>query len=262
MTANQKRRIQQILDHLRGEQELVVDEASRLFDVSPATIRRDFTVLAEQGKVEKTWGGVRPRAEHSRAPDVMPSYWSRGVRFPREKQRIAEKAASLVSDGDVLMIDGGTSTFHMAAHLAERPVRILTNSLAIAQEIDRRKGRRRGAEVFVTGGLLYPESNLVAGPQAEAFIRNYHAAWAFLSVGGIDANGATNNNELVLGSEQAMIAQSHTAVLLADHSKLGPRAMCRVCPLDAIDILITDAWEENRPLLGQIDAAGVRVVEV
>jgi DeoR/GlpR family transcriptional regulator of sugar metabolism len=173
------------------------------------------------------------------APVGPPAFAKRLAENTAEKRAIAHAAAALLSDGDVVMIDGGTTTYQLCEYIAHKRIRIITNSLVIAQAVDRLKGRERGAELYLTGGILEPESNLLSGPPAEAFLQRYHANWAFLSAAGVDAGEVTNYNEAVLASERLMIEQSDRVVVLADHTKLGRRAMCVLCPLGKVDHLFT-----------------------
>ena len=235
--------------------DLTVDEACRILGISEATVRRDFVELAERRAVEKTWGGVRSSSESASA-DMVPS----GVReslHPQEKERIARKACELIEDGDVLVIDGGTTTLCMAPHLANRPLRILTNSILIAHRIDRLRSNPNGAEVFLTGGFLYPGSGLLVGPEALQSILKYHARWAFLSVGGLDAQGATNTNQLVVESEQAILSVAESAVVLADSSKWNRKEMVRAFSWDEVDSFVTDTLPlESRDLRSKVVLAG------
>jgi DeoR/GlpR family transcriptional regulator of sugar metabolism len=168
-----------------------------------------------------------------------------------EKARIARAACALVRDGDVLIIDGGTTTLGMAAEMANRRVRILTNSLLIALQIDRLRTAREGADVFLTGGQLYPGSALLVGPQTIEDIDSCHARWAFLSAGGLDADGTTNTNQLVVECERAMIRQAEQSVVLADSSKWGRRDMVRASRWSEIAMLISDA-SPPRPLAAKV----------
>jgi DeoR/GlpR family transcriptional regulator of sugar metabolism len=223
--------------------DLTLEEACRAFTISPATARRDFTEITSRGAAEKTWGGLRKKPSASPAApggDMVPS----GLRehlYIQEKERIARAAAALVEDGDVITIDGGTTTLAMAPHLANRRVRILTNSLLIAHRIDQLRTTPEGAEVFLTGGFLYPGSGLLVGPQAVENLAAYHSRWAFLSVGGLDEAGATNTNQLVAESERAMLRQAESTVVLADASKWNRRDMVRVFAWEEADLLVTDA---------------------
>lgn len=229
-----------ILALVERQGDLTLEEACRSFEISPATARRDFTEIGARGAAEKTWGGLRRLTAAPVAGDMVPSE-QRETAQAGEKARIARAAAALVTDGDVLLIDGGTTTLALAEHLANRRVRILTNSLLIAHRIDRLRASSEGAEVFLTGGFLYPRSGLLVGPQAVENLADYHARWAFLSCGGLDAEGATNTNQLVAESERAMIRAADQAVVLADASKWQRRDMVRAFSWNEVAMLVTDA---------------------
>lgn len=231
-------RCREILGLLRDRQELTVEEACQLFQISPATARRDFVTLAGDGRAEKTWGGLR--ALDSNAPPMLPSGLREGI-YTLEKQRIAARAASLCADGEIVFIDGGTTTLQLARWFANRPLRIVTNSLLIAHEMDRLRTGPTGAEVFLTGGYLYPGSGLLVGPEAIASLQKYHANSAFLSVGGIHTDGISNNHHLVVEVERVMIERADRVILLADHSKFGRRELVHECAWQEVDTLITDA---------------------
>lgn len=229
-----------ILALVERQGDLTLEEACRSFEISPATARRDFTEIGARGAAEKTWGGLRRLAAAPAAGDMVPSE-QRETAQATEKASIARAAAALVADGDVLLIDGGTTTLALAEHLANRRVRILTNSLLIAHRIDRLRASSEGAEVFLTGGFLYPRSGLLVGPQAVSNLADYHARWAFLSCGGLDTEGATNTNQLVAESERAMIRAADQAVVLADASKWQRRDMVRAFAWGEVAMLVTDA---------------------
>jgi DeoR/GlpR family transcriptional regulator of sugar metabolism len=234
-------RSQKILALLRERQELTVEEACEVFGISPATVRRDFVTLAQTGQVEKTWGGLRnldPQAQ-----PMLPSGLREGI-LSAEKQRIAERAVSLCHDGNIIFVDGGTTTLQMARWLARRPLRIVTNSLLVAHEIDRLRSVPRGAEVFLTGGYLYPGSGLLVGPETVASLQRYRAATAFLSVGGVSTEGFSNNHHLVVEVERTMIARAGQVVLLADHSKFGRHELVPECSWDDMTFLVTDRAPE------------------
>jgi DeoR/GlpR family transcriptional regulator of sugar metabolism len=258
-----KRRLRQrqILQLLQTTPELSVGEVCERLGASPATIRREFAQLHAEGRVEKTWGGIRAPAV-APAPLGPPAFGKRLTANSAEKRAIARAAAALLEDGDVVIIDGGTTTFHLCEFIALKPIRIITNSLVIAQTVDGLKGSRLGAEVHLSGGQLQPESGVVAGPQAEAFLRQYHAKWAFLGAAGVDEKAATNYNEAVLTSERLMIEQSDRIALLADHSKFGRTAMCVLCPLASVSRLITDTHPDTEALLQRIRNTGVEISEV
>jgi DeoR/GlpR family transcriptional regulator of sugar metabolism len=256
-----KLRQRQILDLLQAEPELGLADVCAQIGASEATVRREFVQLVSDGKAARTWGGIK-RLENGSSLPVPAAFTERLDENVAEKRAIAQAAAALLEDGDVVMIDGGTTTFHLCPFIALRKIRVITNSLVIAHEVDRMKGSQQGAEIHLTGGILQPGSGVVAGRSAEAFLKRYHAKWAFISAAGVDASGATNHNESVLGSEQAMIAQSSKLALLVDHSKLGRQAMSVLCPISKVDVLITGEREESDKLCRVIERAGVRVERV
>ena len=242
-----RQRQRQILELLQGDPELGVDEACARLAASAATIRREFACLAAEGRVEKTWGGIRLKFAGA-GPAGPAAFQQRLAENAAEKCAIAREAAALLEDGDVVMIDGGTTTYQLCEFIAHMRIRIITNSLVIAQTVDHLKGRQRGAEIYLTGGILSPESSVLSGPPAEAFLKRYHARWAFLSAAGVDAQEATNHNEAVLASERLMIEQSERVALLVDHTKLGQRAMCGLCSLGKVDHLFTGDTPAGRKL--------------
>ncbi len=242
-----------ILAMVERQGDLTVDEACRVLGISPATARRDFVELVGRGVVEKTWGGLRRLSGSEIAGSEMLPIDVRESLHPREKERIARRACELIKDGDVLVIDGGTTTLAMAPHLANRPVRILTNSILIAHRIDSLRSHPKGAEVFLTGGFLYPGSGLLVGPGAIQSLSQYHARWAFVSVGGLDKHGGTNTNHLVVESERQMIALAEKVVVLADSSKWERREMVRAFSWDEVDYFVTDTSPpELKELCGEV----------
>lgn len=256
---NALQRHEQILQRLADSKFLSLQELMELTGASPATARRDMDELAAQGLVRRAHGGI----------GLVDSGWGTMTPFAfrqREnsgaKLRLAQRAAELLKPGDVLMIDGGTTTFHLGASLPNIPLRVITNSLNLAIFLEGRTRTQTGLEVFLTGGYLYPNSGLLVGPGAQNSIAQYHAQWAFLSVGGVTEEGLFNTNELVVETERRMIANADHVVLLADHSKINQRAMCHVCNLDQIDYLITDVTPETETSLKKFSEAGVQVIPV
>jgi len=249
----QSARLREIGSLLREREEVTVEEVCLHFGISPATARRDFVALAESGKAEKTWGGLRVLDPQSHP--MLPS-GTRQELYSEEKRRIAARAVAFCNDGDIVFIDGGTTTLQLARWFADRPLRIVTNSLLIAYEIDRLRSGPGGAEVFLTGGYLYPGSGLLVGPEATASLQKYQAKTAFLSVGGIGEEGISNNHHLVVEVERAMISRAEQVVLLADHSKFGRRELMPECQWGEVHALITDRPPPDRYLA----VAGDRLV--
>ncbi len=252
----QKQRQDRILESIAGGDYLSVEDAVKLFKASPATIRRDFLELAESGQVQKVRGGIRSKKASSTLP-----FAERAEFCSLEKEKIAKSAVSRIKTGDIVFIDGGTTTFHMASHLPDMNIRIITNSLRLATALEERKSDA-GWEIYLTGGFLYSKSGILLGPNAQSSLAQYHANIAFLSVSGIDANGIYNNSELVVDMERVMINNSDRTVIMADHSKIGRQGLVKVCSLDRIHTLITDSSKESKDSLGNICKGEIEVITV
>ncbi len=253
----QSERQDRILEYLSEHEYLTVPEAVKVFQASPATIRRDFDELAEKQLVRRIRGGIKPERT---VPSGMEPFSLRELRHSAEKDLLAQAAVKVLEPGNVIFVDGGTTTFHIGLCLPEIDLRVITNSLRLARVLEERSTEKSSLEIYLTGGFLYPKSGILLGPSAEAGLAQYHADWAFLSVGGITAAGISNTNELVVEGERVMIRNSQKVAVLADHSKIGKNAMCHVCSLEEVDMVITDAWPENEAAIQGLRDQDVHVV--
>ncbi|MGY8768550.1 MAG: DeoR/GlpR family DNA-binding transcription regulator [Pirellulales bacterium] len=236
---------------------LSVEEAATRLEASAATIRRDFNQLAEANLVERVRGGIRIVGDQQMVPFAV-----REVRQPTEKMAIAEEAATLLAPGDVVFIDGGTTTLQLASCLPPMPLRIITNSLRLAAAIESRAMKRGLWEVFLTGGFLYSGSGLLVGPSAQTGLSQYHADWAMLSASSVSTQGVFNDNEHVVESERLMIANADKVAVLADNTKIGRYAMCHIAGIDKVDVLVTDDHVNSKAQLDEFVSAGVDVLRV
>lgn len=252
----QRVRLKKIVSHLQTVDELGVDEACDLYNISPATARRDFNRLVAEGKAEKTWGGIKPSSDDKYVSAMSPLS-TREVLNIEEKQAIAREANDLIQDGEVVFIDGGSTTMQLAMLLASRPLKILTNSINISYAVDKLRKEDGGAEVLVTGGWLQPESGILSGPQARNSIQQYQADWVFLSTGGLDASGPSNHNEWTVEIEQAMMKNSRRSVILCDSSKLDKRALCQICSIDMLYKIIMDRAAAEHKVVRSLASQGL-----
>lgn len=206
-------------------------EITGRFDVNIQTARRDVMLLASQNKLTKVHGGAISRED----PDILSVEARLSVRNT-EKRHIAEMAAGLISDGDVIFLDGGSTTAFLAPLLLGRSIHVVTNAISLVQTL---KTGWPDLDVIVTGGYYYPKSELLLGPSAVESLKNLQINKAFLSAAGVTADGVFNTNMLVVDLERAVIGQAMETYLLADSSKLERTSLVRVCGLEAISTLIT-----------------------
>jgi DeoR/GlpR family transcriptional regulator of sugar metabolism len=252
---NTSERDDRILAVLREKNFLSVEDAASLTKSSLATIRRDFQRLSDLRQVQRVRGGARPIKNEPMTPFAL-----REVQYSREKELIARAAAAMFRPNDVLIIDGGTTTFHLGRCLPDIPLRIITNSIRLASVLDDQSRSHAGLEVYLTGGFLYPNSGLLVGPGAQASLAQYHAQWALLSVGGVTEEGFFNTSEVVVETERRMIEHADRVMVLADHSKIDKRSMCQVCDLGQVDYLITDPHPPAAGALRRLGQAGLEII--
>lgn len=245
-----------ILELLAQEGRLSVEEAAQSLDVSTATIRRDFDQLAQQQMLMRTRGGA---VAQSVSYDLPLRY--KTARHADEKHRIAAAAAELVTPGSVVGLNGGTTTSELARTLAtlstlESGFTIVTNALNIAAELT----VRQHVKIVVTGGVARQQSYELIGPLASGVLEQVTLDVAFLGVDALDVElGASAHHEGEASVNNLLISRAAQVIVVADSSKVGRRAFSRICPIDRIDTLVTDARLSDE-LAGALTDAGVKVV--
>jgi DeoR family transcriptional regulator of aga operon len=245
-------RLSNILDGVAERGSVGVGELSALLDVSDATIRRDLQALHEQGLLVRTHGGAMSKRTGAERPIRF-----RVARQHEEKRRIGAAAAALVEDGAVVGMTGGTTGTEVARALAERRnITVVTNALNIAAELMSRADIR----LVVVGGNARHASYELVGPAAEAMVAQYHFDLAFIGTDGFSiGQGCTTHDEMEAHTDLAFIRQAARTVVIADSTKMGKVTFARICGLDAVHDLITDAGADTT-MLAAVRIAGVRVV--
>ena len=211
------------------------DELAERFAVSAETIRRDLLYLQRAGAVRRVHGGATPPGPPRAVED---SFVKRTGRNAGGKQAMARLAATLVRAGDTVVLDVGTSALEVARALpAEWHGRVLTGSLLAAAELT----GRSGVEVYASGGRVRGGDLACSGDTARSFFADHYADIAFLGSGGVHAEaGLTDYHTDEVDVRRIIIDHSARNYVLADATKLGVVAVRRVCPLSALDGLITD----------------------
>lgn len=246
-------RRQAILEAITQRPLVRADEIAAGFAVSAETVRRDFLALEQEGLLRRVYGGaVRPTRRAVEVP-----YAQRRVRFPKRKQAMAALAASLVTPGDSLILDVGTSVAEVARALpASYRGRVLTNSILAAVEL----ATHEEVEVLTAGGRVRPGDLACSGAHAEAFFASYYADKAFLGSGGVHPQaGLTDYHPCEIPSRLAMLSHAAQRFVMADSSKLGEIAVARVCDLDIITAVITDS-EADGSVLATLREVGLEVM--
>jgi len=225
-------RRQQIIDALDRQPFLSGTALARTLRVSRVTIHRDMRAVAEQGLARRVRGGLA-RIE---TPAAAASFNERRRVLAAEKDRIGAAAARLVRDGDTIIMDGGTTTSSMAPYLAAKRVKVITNSLTVADYLCDHSHN----DVIVVGGTLHRGSKVLLGPPAQQTLRQLNAQTTFVSAGGVTLEGIGHSDSLIVETEKQMIARGQQVVLLLDHTKFAGGATMKVCPWTRINKVITD----------------------
>lgn len=249
----EEERKQEIVDYVLKHGRASVAQLAELFQVSESTVRRDLKDLEDAKRLRRTHGGAVPMQDDNAEPPFL----EKEDRFRSQKAAIAKKAAELIEEGDRIVLDSGTTTYHLAKELKRfRQLTVVTNSLVVAQEL----GGHPTIELILVGGTLRPETLAMVGPLAERAFERIHAHKAFVATNGIHPEaGLTTPNLLEAAVKERMIRSASRVVLLADHSKYGRVSFAKVADLSTVDQCIIDegATEE---CLHQLEKAGIETI--
>lgn len=246
-------RQQAILEQLRQQGKVTVEELTVTFRVSSPTIRTDLTRLEEQGLLRRTHGGAIAVGNTL----YEPSYAERSVLRQAEKRAIAQVAAGLVQEGETLLLDAGTTTYEIARLLKEfRRLTVVTNSLVSAQVL----AENDNLETILIGGVVQARRCAALGPLAARFLDPIQCDRAFVGMSGVHpiAGFTVTDFDLAL-IKRKMLEKARQAIVVADSSKIGQTAFACVAGLDIAELLLTDAGiaAEDRCAL---EEAGLRVL--
>src|SRR5271156_2766050 len=223
-----------ILEILRREGRVLVVDLAKQFHTSQVTIRKDLEILHVKGRVHRTHGGALPAREGALED---PTLREKEKLHRQEKLRIADAAAEKVKEGQVLILDSGTTTTAIARALRNfQNLTIITNAVNIAAEL-----AGTAIDVILTGGTLRKNSFSLVGPIAEETLRRLSADLLFLGVDGFDVHhGLTTPNLLEAKVNRVMVEIAKKTVAVCDSSKFGRRSLSLIAPPSALHEVITD----------------------
>jgi len=244
-----RRRHEMILEVLRAHGPAEVADLSRELGVSDATVRRDLASMAKAGLLERVHGGaalldtceppLNVTADHSDA-----------------KARVGALAATLVRDGDVVLVDNGTTTSHLARKLRGREVTVITCSMAVYDEL----ARDETVGLVLLGGGVRRDSRSLVGFLTEQAIRQVHADVLFLGTSGVRPDGAVLDTAAVeVPLKRAMLEVAERTVLLADSSKFPGKGVARVCSAFDLAAVVTEP-EADAATLARLRDRGVELL--
>jgi len=232
-----------------------VDELSEKFQVTSVTIRNDLDFLEQKGILYRSHGGAILRKNVYKDPSIE----EKQKLNQEEKQRIVKRAAQMIAENDNILLDSGTTTTKIAHNLLEETrLTIMTNAVNIALDL----AGNENVKVMLTGGVIRQVSNSLVGPEAENTIRNYYFDKLFLGVDGLHLEeGITTPNPLEAQLNRLMVSRANKVIVVADSSKFGKLSFSHICPIDAIDTIVTDSGITS-DVSEEINSMGINLITV
>jgi DeoR/GlpR family transcriptional regulator of sugar metabolism len=209
-----------------------LEDIARQVEASTSTVRRDLTTLEASGLVRRTHGGARivtPKTDEF-------AFSARDTHQLAEKEAIGRSCAELIQPNQSVIIDAGTTVYHVARYLESKSPQIITNSLPVANLF----ASANRVEVVVSGGVIYPRLGVLVGPLAVEAFAKIHVDVAVMSAGGISLEGITNSHGLLIDIQRAMINAAQKVVFCFDHTKFDRKSVLPLCGLECVDSVVTD----------------------
>lgn len=224
-----------ILKKLRENRFVAVSNLASEFNVSSVTIRRDLDEMESEGLCVRKHGGavnVNPGVTLEMPYDI------KKLDRVSEKNRIAQKALSLINEGDTFILDSGSTSHALASVLKDfERITVITNDLKVAVKL----AENPKINLLCTGGKARSSVYSLEGSVTEKFIDDLRVDKTFLGADAIHPNGVISNvNIQEVAIKKAMIRASDRVILLVDHSKFQRTGFIKVCNMDDIDVVITD----------------------
>lgn len=245
-------RRKKILERLGREGKVKVVELSRLFGISEVTIRNDLSDLEEQGLLERVHGGAVSTHKYYYNMSML----DRMKTNEEEKRRIAAACAAMISDGDTVMLNSGTTTLFTVQELKHvKNLTVVTNSLAIAQEA----GRIANIQVILLGGNFNSQHQFTYGDDTLSQLKKYKADKLILSADGVSAEeGVTTYHHLEAEVNRQMMARVNKTIVAVDFTKIGRASFAYIDSVDTVDILVTNE-KANQNEISALKDRGVEI---
>jgi DeoR family deoxyribose operon repressor len=236
---NQDQRLKRIIQTLKINTASTIQDLAEELSVSHMTVRRDLEVLTEQNIVRLIYGGVVLNTSVFEGTEEKKySLVDAGSRNPEAKMRIGRKAASMIEENDIIIIDSGSTTEYAAKYLPDDTMAtILCYALNVLLEV----AQKNSSKLLFAGGTFHPNTLMFESPEGIELINRIRARKAFISASGIDGKlGVTCANDYEGETKRAIIHSSQRKILLADSSKFGNIASDYFAELSEFDEIITD----------------------
>ena len=244
-----------ILQIVRTEGRAKVNDLVLRFKTSAVTIRNDLNELHQRGVIQRSHGGAVIQDTVFRESPVQ----ERGKDRSGEKQRIGAMGATLVKEGETIILDSGTTTLEVARHIQKiRHLQVITNGLNIAVEL---LGSRT-IQTIIMGGSVRNDSASVVGRATEDMLEQFSADKLFLCGAGCDPSfGVSGTNLEETMANRAMLRAAREIIVVADSSKFSKRSMSLIASFAEVDMVISDV-DMTAEMQDRIRSFGCKLVLV
>ncbi|OPA78794.1 DeoR family transcriptional regulator [Paenibacillus selenitireducens] len=250
MFAEERR--EKILVLLNEEKRVMAKDLAEKFQVSIDSIRRDLSIMEEQGLLKKTHGGAIPSMKVRMAPQPPEIRYSEGT---PQGNAITKLAVSYIRENDTVFIGSGSLSYGLLKNLPDQmPLTIVTNSMRVADVLR----ERQWIETYLIGGRVKSSGNMT-DVLANEFIRQFKFDVSFVTGGGISEEGIFVATPEVGAFGRAVSAVSRRRIGIATHHSLGNEGFAKAGRIEDLDLLITDE-DADPEAIERIQALGVKVI--
>ena len=228
-------RKEELLAYMRVHKRAGIHELSEEFHVTGATIRSDLSELEKEGHLIRTHGGALLKEEEVTKEAFLASRWNLN---PDKKRIIAQGAKEFVREGDIILIDSGSTMLEFAKVLTDfNDLKVVTNDLNIALELQ----KKPSIQVILIGGTVRNQFECTFGSLGIEFLERISVDKLFLSPNALSVSkGLTTPNEETAAMKRAMMRTATEAYMLCDSTKIGRKTFCRFARNSDFKYLITD----------------------
>lgn len=254
-----QQRQDEILEQVLRRGLVSVTDVAASLNVSEITVRRDLDELDRRGYLKRIHGGAQRLTPRDPEPPMLQRQFAQVM----EKQAIGAAAAELVSDGDAVALESGSTTMELARAIAKRAwqdLQVVTNSFEIASTLMRAPGVRL---VFV-GGIVNPDELGTFGVPSEEMLKRVSIGKLFIGCRGIDPQAGLSNDvhsAMEIATVRAFAAASSRVIVLADHTKFERSFLVQMLSIGEVDAIVTDSLTPER-VLEQLRKQGKQLVVV
>lgn len=232
-------RQKKLLEYINNAQKATTNELAEHFHVSNVTIRRDIDILASENLILKTHGGAIA-IQHSllyEIPYTLKSEYNQSA-----KKNIGAIAASYIKDGDIIILDSGSTTLEVAKNITQKRITVVTDDIKIAMELS----CKDNITVIVCGGTLSDPVYTLTGNISVDFFSRLHVNKTFLGCDAVDLEfGISNRTYEEVDVKTAMIQAADEIIMVTDDSKLDKKVFCYLCDISKINKLVINKIDDR-----------------